>query len=672
MQVKNIQEALSQTAERFADNVAIDWNGRLVTYRELERNSNRIANHIRAAGFGKGTIIAVLVEDRVKLIEAVVGVLKAGCAFAPLSGAEPERRLRAMTELIEPRLYITESGLLGKLPLSGESTPALLLDDGFEPDSERPDSERMDSERMDAPGVSRLSEATSGDRPDYQAEPDDMLYLYFTSGSTGTPKAIAGRFKSLFHFVQWEIDALGVSERSKVTQLANPTFDAYLRDIFVPLCSGGVVCIPEDRSVALDPARLIDWLDEKEITLMHCVPAVFRLMIGSKLDPARLLSLGRIMMAGERLDPAEIKRWMDVFGQRIQLINLYGATENTMAKFCRFITEADTRRRSIPIGKPIRGARAILLDETGDVCDPGAAGEIYIRTPYLTLGYYNDPELTRRVFPPNPFSADPNDIIYKTGDYGRLLPDGNFELIGRKDHQVKIRGQRVELGEIEHALKRQSSVRDCVVTVWGDDPDNLRLAAYVAPRPGIPTQAAQLRSSLQAYLPDHMIPATFTFLDSLPLTSNGKVDRKALPPPDQSQRQSEVEFVAPANEVEEKLAAIWRETLQIGQDGRVGINDNFFHLGGHSLLATQVMSRVREAFQIDAPLRRVFEKPTIAELAAVIAEARSEREAAERDEALDLIEGLSEEEIADALEQLLKDEADQPIARTAEASVALF
>ena len=660
MQVNNIQEALSQTAERFASNVAIDWNGRLVSYRELDRNSNRIANHIRAAGFGKGAIIAVLVEDRVKMIEAVVGILKAGCAFAPLSVTEPARRLQAMIELIRPRLYIVESRLVRKLPSFESWPPMLSLDDDFE----------SDSELQGAPRFSRLSGSANSDRPEPQAGPDDMCYIYFTSGSTGTPKAIAGRFKSLAHFAQWEISALGVTDQFKVTQLANPTFDAYLRDIFVPLCSGATICIPEDRSVALDPARLTDWLDQKEITLMHCVPAVFRLMTGAKLDPARLLSLKYIMMAGERLDPTEIKRWMDVFGQRVQLINMYGATENTMAKFCHFITEADARRRTIPIGKPIRGARAILVDETGGVCDPGAIGEIYIRTPYLTLGYYNDPELTRKVFAPNPFSSDPNDIVYKTGDYGRLLPDGNFELIGRKDHQVKIRGQRVELGEIEQALKRQTGARDCAVKAWGDDPDDLRLAAYIAWGTDAPARAAEIRSSLQAYLPDYMIPATFTFLNSLPLTSNGKVDRDALPPPDQSQRQSEAEFVAPTNEIEEKLAEIWREALRIEQTGRIGINDNFFHLGGHSLLATQVASRIREAFQVETPLRTVFERPTIAELAAAISQAQSEREEAARTEALDLIARMSEEEIADALERLLNDEAGQPTAQTGEASFA--
>jgi amino acid adenylation domain-containing protein len=660
MQIRNIQELLSQTAERFAANIAIDWNARLVSYGELERNSNRIANYIQAAGFGKGAIIAVLVEDRIKLIEAIVGILKAGCAFAPLGVTEPDRRLRAMIELVNPRLYVLESRLLGKLPSFEDWPPALLLDDDFE----------LDSERIDTRRFSRLSDITDSAGLERQAGPDDMCYIYFTSGSTGTPKAIAGRFKSLAHFAQWEISELGVTDQFKVTQLANPTFDAYLRDIFVPLCSGATICIPEDRSVALDPVRLADWLDQKEITLMHCVPAVFRLMAGAKLDPGRMRSLKHIMMAGERLDPAEIKRWMDVFGERVQLINLYGATENTMAKFRHFITEADTRRRTIPIGKPIRGARAILVDEAGAVCDPGAIGEIYIRTPYLTLGYYNDPDLTRKVFAPNPFNSDPNDIVYKTGDYGRLLPDGNFELIGRKDQQVKIRGQRVELGEIEQALKRQPGVQDCAVRVWGDDPVNLRLAAYIARRPEVPSQAAELRSSLQAYLPDYMIPATFTFLDSLPLTSNGKVDRNALPPPDQSERQSETEFIAPRNEIEEKLAEIWREALQIGQAGRVGINDNFFHLGGHSLLATQVASRIRDVFQIDAPLRKVFEKPTIAELAAVIAEAQSERETAARTEALDLIERMSEEEIADALEQLLEDEAGQPVAQPVESSVA--
>jgi amino acid adenylation domain-containing protein len=649
MQPGNIQTLLSETAERFAANVAVDWNGRLVSYRELERNSNRVANHLLAAGFGRGAIVAVLVEDRIKLIEAIVGILKAGCAFAPLGAAEPDGRLRAMVELTRPALYLVESSLLEKLSaFAPASARVLALDGGHGSDLEGPGGLE----------VSRLSDPTDGGRPIYQAGPDDVCYIYFTSGSTGTPKAIAGRFKSLLHFVQWEIGELEVTHQSKVTQLANPTFDAYLRDVFVPLCSGGAVCIPENKSVALEPARLIEWLEEKEITLMHCVPAVFRLMTREKLDPARLPALKRIMMAGEKLYPAEISRWMDVFGDRIRLINLYGATENTMAKFRHVITEADARRGTIPIGKPIPGARAILLDESKNICDPGAVGEIYIRTPYLTLGYYNQPELTREVFIPNPFGPNPsgsgpNDIIYKTGDYGRMLPDGNFELIGRKDHQVKIRGQRVELTEIEHFLKQHQAVHDCVATVWGDNPDDLRLAAYVVFRPGGAAQASELRSSLQSRLPEHQIPATFTFLDSLPLTPNGKVDRKALPLPEPQQRRPEAEYVAPTNEVERRLAEIWGEVLRVE---RVGIHDNFFQLGGHSLLATQVMSRVKEAFQVDVPLKRVFERPAIAELAAAIIEARSARDEEARNEALDQIEQMSEEEIRALVEQLSQDE----------------
>lgn len=639
----SLQDLLSRTARAHAARNALEWRGRRVSYAELEDGTNRLANYLASAGVAPGSVVALLVDDRLRLIEAVVGVLKAGCAFAPLSLNNPDKRLCAMVRAMEPALFIVEERfrerLAALLAAEGLSARFLVIDAAPEDDAAAP----VEADVLCYRGQ------TEAAPPSLTYGPDDLVYIYFTSGSTGTPKAIAGRQASLLHFIRWEIETLRVEAGERTSQLVVPTFDAFLRDLFVPLCAGATLCIPADAETIIDPARLAAWLDGERINLVHCVPSIFRALVGSRLDPSRLGALRYIVMAGERLHPHEVGRWMEVYGERIRLVNLYGATENTMAKFCHFIERADTERKSIPIGRPIKGAKAIILGPDGHVCDPGTVGEIYIRTPYLTHGYYRQPELTRQVFVRNPFSDDPRDLIHKTGDFGRLLPDGNYELIGRKDHQVKIRGQRVELGEVESVLKSDGSVRDCVASVWGDEPGSERLVAYVVAREGVALDARSLARTARESLPEYMVPTTFIPLDALPLLPNGKIDRRALPAPDAAPSLASEPYAAPITEAQRKLADIWQQVL--GAE-RVGLHDDFFRLGGHSLLATQVISRVREEFKVEVPLRELFEQPTISRLATLIERARAARLADEEGQVLDLVESLSEAELSALLEQL--------------------
>lgn len=647
MQAGNLQGILSEAAQSFAAKTAIEWRGQLLTYAELETRTNKLANYLISKGLGKGSVIAVLLGDRIRFIETIIAVLKAGCAFAPLNADNPDKRLRLMIEAIEPSLFIIEeesyNRLSGLSPASHSQPEFLIVNAGEAPAA------------RDGTVTDTWDHASFNDdhRPVVSSSPDDMCYIYFTSGSTGIPKAIAGRLKSLLHFVTWEIKTFAIDHGWRVSQMAAPTFDASLRDIFVPLSVGATICVPDGTQTLIDSQRLFDWIDGSEINLMHCVPSIFRSLLKQDLDPQRLGSLRYIVMAGEKLFPSEVRQWIDVYGERIQLVNLYGATENTMAKFCHFITKADASRSSVPIGKPIDGAKAIILDSAGEACDPGIMGEICIRTPFLTLGYYNDPELTSQVFVQNPFSSDPRDIIHKTGDCGRLLPDGNYELIGRKDHQVKLRGQRVELGEIESVLKRHPGVHESVVMIWGEEPDNQRLAAYVVAQPETDLSISQLQNSAREFLPDYMVPTDFMLLQSLPLLANGKIDRGALPEPDKTLANNEL-YVAPTTDMQERLAAIWSEVLGVE---KVGIFDNFFHLGGHSLLVTRVISRVREEFHVEIPLKRFFERPIIDELASAIEQIRGLDQEEQQLDILDMVEGLSEEEMAGLLEQLSETEA---------------
>ena len=594
MNRSSILKMLSASIDKFRSSVAIEWEDTRISYGELETRSNRIASRLISAGAGKGTPVIVLLENSLHVIPALIGILKAGCVFVPLDLNNPEKRLKAMLSLVKPHWFIIERKsveLLDRiLPATDHELHLIQLVDGELQSS-------GEDELSGGPGLALTAH-----------EPDDLCYITFTSGSTGNPKAIAGRFKSIAHFIDWEIGTFGIDETCRLAQFTHYAFDAFLRDVFVPLCAGGTICIPDKRELILETTTLVNWIDDRRISLIHCVPSLFRMILNQKLKPDHFRDLKYIMLAGERLLPADVKKWMDLYDERVRLVNFYGPSETTMIKFFYPVTRADVDRKSIPIGKPMEGSRAIIVGADGKICPSGSVGEIYIRTPYRSLGYLNAPELTRQSFVQNPFNDDPQDVVYKTGDLGRTQADGNFEFLGRKDHQVKIRGLRVELGEIENALRTHEGVKDAVVIEAINANGESYLCAYVAAGDDLETE--KLRDHLFKELPVNMVPSVFMRLEALPLTLNGKVDRRALPPPEK--KRSQTPYVAPRTLTEQTLAGIWSELLGVEQ---VGVNDDFFELGGHSLLATQLMSRLRTAFHVELPLGALFENPTVAKLA---------------------------------------------------------
>ncbi|HYW07055.1 MAG TPA: AMP-binding protein, partial [Longimicrobium sp.] len=446
------------------------------------------------------------------------------------------------------------------------------------------------------------------------AGPDDMAYIYFTSGSTGAPKGIAGRHRGVHHFVLWEAGKLELGAGVRVSQLTTPSFDAFLRDVFVPLSVAGTVCAPPSREVVMDARRLVDWVHEARVEVLHCVPSLFRTVVNEATDPALFPALRWVLLAGEPLLPADVKRWSSVFGERIRLGNLYGPSETTMVKFFYPVTPADGDRRFVPVGRPIEGAAAVVVDTRGRACAPGTIGEILIRTPYRSLGYYRRPDLTAEVFVPNPLGSDPADLVYRTGDFGRVLEGGDFEFLGRRDAQVKIRGVRVEVQEVESLLRSHPEVGDVAVVDRDDGEGNKILCAYVVS----PGEVEPLRDFVAARLPETMVPSVFMAVAELPRTLNGKVDRKALPAPGELRRG---ERLLPRTPVEEALAGIWREVLGSGE---VDVRDHFFRVGGHSLMATRVMARVRDVFGVEMPLREFFDAPTLEGLAGRVERLRGE------------------------------------------------
>lgn len=585
-----LHEILHEAAEKHANHIAIEWRDHQISYAQLEAAANHVANRLRGAEIAKGTIVAVMMDDPIGLVTGLIGILKAGCAFAVLDPNYPEKRLQLMIEEAPPGCFLLEEQFAAKLRgMVGpnDERPFLLTDTD--------------------PGSTNLPE------PSVSLEPDDLCYIYFTSGSTGKPKAIAGRLGGLSHFIAWERSTFQVNATYRISQLIPPSFDPFLRDVFVPLCSGATLCIPDSRETILDPHQLMRWLEDRRISLMHTVPTIFRALVNAQPDPAYFTSLKYMLIAGEPLFGADVKKWMDIYGERVQLANLYGPTETTLAKFCYLIQPSDRSRQLMPVGKPIEGASALVLDDEQKECPAGVAGEIYIQTPHRTLGYYNRPELTSAVFIQNPFSNDPADILYKTGDVGRVLEDGNFEVLGRKDHQVKIRGVRIELGEIEKVLRDHPLIKDAVVKDWDKADGEKFLCAYFVSE--TPVANAELSVFLSGALPPAMIPTFFLRLDKLPLNPNGKIDRKALPRPEESTMLRDEHFVAPQTPIEERLAAIWSEVLGLQQ---VSATENFFALGGQSLLAVQVILRVQERFQVKLSLNSIFETPTIQTLSAQI------------------------------------------------------
>lgn len=588
-----VHQLFSEAASRFPSHIAITCGERSLTYRELELRTHALARHLIAQGTKKADVVAVLVEDPIELVSGLLATLKAGAAFLALDVEYPPARLQALLQEATPRILLLGHGLESRLD-------AIALDRG---------------RTQVVPSRSGAEATEEGSPPlPVASAPEELCYLYFTSGSTGRPKAIMGNHRGLEHFIRWEIDYLGLEQGVRVSLLSRPSFDVFLRDVLVPLCCGGTLCAPPDRSHVLDPARLAAWLEAERVNLIHIVPTLLRALLKYELKPGSLPALRYALPAGEMLYPSDVARWQAIFEQRVKLFNLYGPTETTLAKFCYPVQPHDRDRRgSIPVGQPLPGTEAIVVDDLGAIASPGTVGELYIRTPFRSHGYFNQPEQTAQAFIPNPFSSDPDDIVYKTGDLARVLEDGNLQLVGRKDRQVKVRGVRIELDEIERALLQHPSVGHVAVIDWAAEEGEKYLSAYFIPT--APVDASQLTEHLAQRLPREMVPAYFVEMAELPRTLSGKIDRKALPQPHQAQAQQQNPHVAPRTPTEEIICELAAKVL--GRD-KVSANMGFFAAGGNSLQAMVFLSRVRSHFEVELPLGALFENPNLAHLSQIV------------------------------------------------------
>jgi amino acid adenylation domain-containing protein len=609
-QAKCIHQLFEEQVEETPDAIALVFEDQQLTYRELNQRANQLAHYLKRRGVGPEVLVGVCVERSLEMVVGLLGILKAGGAYVPLDCEHPKERLACMLDDAQISLLLTQQKLVPQLAeFKGH---VLCLDKDWEKIARERDKD-----------------------PDNLATMENLAYVIYTSGSTGRPKGVQIQHSSVVNLLSSMRRRPGLTSRETLLAATPLSFDIAGLELYLPLTVGGQIIVVA-REVASDGGRLADRLSGA--TVMQATPSSWAMLLDNRWEGGSQL---KILCGGEALP----KKLADqLLCRSFSLWNMYGPTETTIwSAICQVSANWD----SVPLGRPIDNTQTYILDAHLQPVPIGVPGEIYISGDGLARGYLKQPDLTAEKFFPNPFSKQAGTRLYRTGDIARYLPDGNIEFLGRIDNQIKIRGYRIELGEIESVLSQHPSVREVVVLAREDNPWDGRLVAYVVTNREQPCTTSEMRNFLKQKLPEYMVPSAFVLLEAMPLTSNRKVDRRALPLPDQSRPELEETYTAPRTPTEDILAKIWAEVLKIE---KVGIHDNFFNLGGHSLLATQVMSRIRDAFQMEIPLRTLFEKPTVGELAIAIMHGKGERMSEkELSGMLDDLESRSEDEVKQRL-----------------------
>lgn len=601
MTFEPITALVRRAVERFGERTALECAGSTLSYADLDRRAGRVATTLAASGATKGDIVGVLAADRSDVVAGILGVLRIGGIVMPLDVRTPHQVLGQMVTDAAPSHVVID-------------TPAKDVAEAVLPYA-----------APEATWTSTDALAPDENPPIVSHSPDDPGTLFFTSGSTGRPKGIIGRLSGIDHYIRWEADQLGAEPGWRVSNLTSPSFDAVLRDIFLPLTTGGTMCAP-DSDVLLDPAALCRWIDEQHIDVVHCVPSLWRGLLGAATSAgSRFASLRWVALSGEPVAPSDVSRWFDLFGERIRLLNLYGPSETMMTKTWHEIHPTDAERESVPIGTPLPDTDVVLLDERGSIVPQGAIGEIHLRTPHRSLGYHNQQAATAAAFVPDP-AGGTSDILYRTGDFGRVGSDGLLEFLGRADHQVKIGGVRVELGGVESVLRSHPAVADAAVMVSGEAGDGLCAFVELADESDPDT----LSEHTAERLPSAAVPRVIVPLPELPRTISGKIDRKALPLPTAHRQPARSDGPPPSTPMEHTIARIWAGVLgsTTGTD-QLDVSAGFFESGGSSLLVIELLSRISGELHVEVALQSFLADPTIAALA------RHAEDAAVADDGLD-------------------------------------
>jgi amino acid adenylation domain-containing protein len=584
-QWRPVHVLFEQQAARTPHACAVSDAGLEVTYAELNARANQWAHYLTNAGVDLESHVAICMERSAALVTGLLAILKAGAAYVPLDPEYPVERLAFMIRDVQPRVILVHQKTAEKLPTVG----AKIIN--------------VDADRAQMEQQSRETRESS-------ISPSNLAYVIYTSGSTGQPKGAMNTHGGLYNRLQWMQNAYRLTSDDRVLQKTPFSFDVSVWEFFWPLITGAVLVVAEPGGHR-DPEYLGKIIEQACVTTLHFVPSMLRAFLDA--DPARKCgSVRRVICSGEALSPETARLCLEKIPA--DLYNLYGPTEVSI-DVTSWKCEPGNMEKGVALGRPIANTQVYVLSESMDPAPVGVPGELYLGGDGLARGYLKRPELTAEKFVPNPWSARAGERLYRTGDLVKWRSDGNLDFLHRIDHQVKIHGNRVELGEVEAALNLQESVAQAVVIARDDEHGDKRLVAYVQPKAGMAPDAGDLRRQLKQLLPEYMVPAAVVFLERMPLNANGKIDRKALPEVQVNLERQD--YVRPTTAVEEILCGIWSEVL--GLD-RIGVEDNFFELGGHSLKATQVVARVRTGLDVELPLSAIFEAPTVVALAPLIAE----------------------------------------------------
>ncbi len=583
-----IHHLFESQVEKYPDAIAVSFENQQLTYRELNNRANQLAHYLHKIGVSAEVLVGICMERSVETIVGMLGILKAGGAYLPLDPSYPPDRIKFMLEDAKVSVLLTQQQLSSR---GLHQARVICLDTHWEE-------------------IAQESEKN----PTNDLTGDNLAYVIYTSGSTGKPKGVAIPHQAVTHLV-CNTNYIQLDSSDKIAQISNTSFDAATFEIWSAMLNGSQLVVIS-RDVILSPQDLASQIRKSGISVLFLITALFQQV--AKIAPEAFDSLRYLLFGGETADVKVVAKLIESNPLQ-ELLNFYGPCEYTTFTSWYRVEKESLKGTSliIPIGRPIQNTQIYLLDGQLQPVPIGVTGELYISGNGLARGYLNRPELTAERFMPNPFSQEPGSRLYKTGDLARYLPDGNIQFLGRIDEQVKIRGFRIELGEIEAVLLEHPAVRDTVVITREDATGNNQLIAYVVPNhsQAEPGMERELRQYLKQKLPEYAIPAAYVVMKALPLTPNGKIDRRALPKIDTTNTDMGEDYVAPSTPIEEVLVKIWTEVLGRHQ---VSVHDNFFEVGGHSLLATQLNSRIRDAFQVELPLRKLFESPTVASLAEYI------------------------------------------------------
>ena len=611
---QSIADRFEKQVIKYPAKIAVETDRDQVTYTELNQAANRIARAILER-MGRGAeAVALLLHSRVLSIAAILGVLKAGKFYVPLEPSYPPLRNRYLLDDSRARCILTDRNSVALAQeLAQDDRSWIQLDDG--------------------------QADLASDNVGLRISPDDFAYVLYTSGSTGEPKGVIQNHRNVLHFIMNYTNGLHIGAEDRLSLLYTWGNSAAAMDTFAALLNGA--SLHPFRLREEGTGRLGKWLIDEQITVYHSVPSVFRSFISSLSGQEEFPDLRLIDFGGEAVLQTDVESYRRHLSRDCILVNGFGTTEINVTRQYFIDQSTEIAEALVPIGYPVSDTEVLLLNDCGEEVETGGVGEICIESSYLALGYLGKPDVTNAAFSASPRGGGRR--IYRTGDLGRMDRDGCLTHLGRKDNQVKIRGHRVEAGEIEVVLRGRFGMEDAVVVGWDFGGGEQRLVAYlVRGRQPEPNQSA-LRNELAKILPDYMIPSVFVMLEALPKTPNGKVDRRALPAPAASRPRLETVFVAPRSPLEERLAGIWKEVLRIDE---VGVHDSFFDLGGNSLLAAQVISRLRSTLGLDVPLRYFFAAPTLQGLAVAVVQTRAEQAGlSETFRLLDEVEGSSGDDV---------------------------